>query len=276
MNKLYKTLIYDKQVSLTVMETTDMVNEAIKIHNLNKGAAKTLGGLLTCASYMSGCLKSEVGAISITVKAEGEVGTCSVSGDKDLHIRGYIDGETEGKLKGGYMTVIKDDGFFRPFVGTCQLVCDDVSENFMQYFHISEQIPTAVAVGVEIGDDGKCVIAGGVVMQLLPGTSQENMDKAENKMQNFVKVCEVLKEMGVEGIMQKLFKGETEEGFVYMYSPEYKCNCSRQKISKILLSMSKDELLSIVNEQGKVSVHCHYCNTEHEFFKEDILKLFNE
>jgi len=229
MNKLYKTLIYDKQVSLTVMETTDMVNEAIKIHNLNKGAAKTLGGLLTCASYMSGCLKSEVGAISITVKAEGEVGTCSVSGDKDLHIRGYIDGETEGKLKGGYMTVIKDDGFFRPFVGTCQLVCDDVSENFMQYFHISEQIPTAVAVGVEIGDDGKCVIAGGVVMQLLPGTSQENMDKAENKMQNFVKVCEVLKEMGVEGIMQKLLREKRRKASFICIPPNINATAHAKK-----------------------------------------------
>ena len=137
MNVILKTLVYDRQVSLTILNTTQLVNDAIKIHNVKGGAAKTLADMLTAATYMSGCLKSDVGAVSLTVKADKEVGTVSVSGDKNLHIRGYIDGNLNGKLKGGYMTVVRDDGFFRPFVGTCELVCDDVSENLMQYFHLT-------------------------------------------------------------------------------------------------------------------------------------------
>jgi molecular chaperone Hsp33 len=258
------------------MDTTQLVNDAIRIHHLDAGSAVSLGGLLTCCVYMAGCLKSNKGAVSITVKSQGDSATVSVSGDVNGHIRGYIDGNSGGKLQGGTMTVIKDDGFYRPFIGTIELPCNDVSENFMQYFHQSEQIPTAVSVGVELNDDGTCRVAGGVVMQLLPGTSDENRDKAEEKMQEFVNVCEVLKKYKADGIMNELFKEETKKSFVYQTFPTYQCNCSRQKISGVLVSMGKSELLNIIKEQGKVSVHCHYCNTVYDFNEQDIEKLFHE
>lgn len=270
MNKLYKSLIYDREVSLSVLETTQLVNDAIKIHNLNVGSAKTLGSLLTCAAYMAGCLKSDKGAVSITIKANGDSATASVSGDKDLHIRGYIDGECSGRIGGGYMTVVKEDGFYRPFVGACELKGDSVSENFMQYFHMSEQIETAVAIDVKI-KDGKCVAAGGVVMQLMPGCSQENMDRAEEQMQAFVNVAEVIERLGADGIMREYFDGEAKH--CYQYFPEYKCNCSRKKIEGVILPLGKDELSAIIEEEGAVRVHCHYCNKDYEFTGEDIDKL---
>ena len=274
MNKLYKALIYDRQVSLSVLETTELVNDAIKIHGLCEGAAKTLGGLLTCCAYMSGCLKSEKGCVSLTIKAGGSAGTASVSGDVNLHIRGYIDGSAEGKMDGGYLTVVKDDGFFRPFVGASELVGDDVSENLMQYFRMSEQIPTAVAVGVKL-KDGKCVSAGGVIMQLLPGTSDLNRDKAEEKMQNFVNAAEVIEKFGAEGVINEFFKDELKPEDIYLLFPEYKCNCSKEKIKNVILPLGEEELLNICEEEGGVKVHCHYCNTDYIFTKEDVLKLFN-
>ena len=270
MNKLYKSLIFDREVSLSVLETTDLVNDAIKIHNLDGDSAKTLGSLLTCASFMAGCLKSDRGAISITVKANGDAGAVSVSGDKDLHIRGYIDGSCKGRLNGGYLTVIKEDGFYRPFVGASELVGDSVSENLMQYFHISEQIETAVAIDAKIAD-GRCVVAGGVIMQLMPGCSQENMDRAEECMQNFVDVAAVLEKLGADGIMSEYFKDEAQ--YCYQYFPEYKCNCSRKKIEGVILPLGRDELYKIIEAEGEVKVHCHYCNTTYRFTREDIDKL---
>ena len=243
MNKLYKALVYDREVSLSVLDTTEMVNDAIKTHNLDESSAKTLGGLLTCAAYMAGGLKSDRGAVSLTVKADGEAGTVSVSGDKDAHIRGYIDGSCGGKLNGGTLTVIKDDGFYRPFVGTCELKGDDVSENLMQYFDKSEQIPTAVAIGVKMSD-GKCIAAGGVIMQLLPGTSDENMDRAEERMQAFVNAAAVVEKYGADGIISNFFK-ELDESEIYITFPEYKCNCSRKKIQNVILPLGRDELYKI-------------------------------
>jgi len=272
MNKLYKALIYDLQVSLSVLDTTELVNDAIKIHNLDEVSAELLGGLLTACAYMAGCLKSDEGAVSITVKSGDGSATVSVSGDKDGHIRGYIDGAENG-LKGGFMTFIKEDGLFRPFNGTCELKSGDVSENLMQYFHQSEQIETAVAIGVKI-EGGKCVSAGGVVMQLLPGTSEENMDRAENAMQNFVNAADVIEKLGADGIMDKYFAEETKRGGVYLTFPEYKCNCSRKKIEGVLMPLGKTELLKIVEEEGCVNVHCHYCNTDYKFTGEDVEKLF--
>lgn len=273
MNKLYKTLIYDKEVSLSVLDTTALVNDAIKIHNLNEVSAKILGGLLTTCAYMAGCLKSDKGCVSITVHSGDGSATASVSGDMEGHIRGYIDGAEKG-LKGGTMTVVKEDGFFRPFVGTSELKCDDVSENLMQYFHISEQVPTAVAIGADI-ENGECVCAGGVVMQLLPATSEENMDRAENAMQNFINVTAVLKEYGADGIMDKFFGEANNNQGVYLTFPEYKCNCSRKKIiDKVLTPLGREEFVKILEERGKVEVHCHYCNTDYVFTDKDEEELF--
>lgn len=274
MNKLYKTLVYDNQVSLSVLETTELVDKAIKIHSLSQRAAYLLGSLLTCGAYMAGCLKSDEGSVSLTIKAANGDGAVSVSVDSKLHVRGYVDGSCTESLKGGTLTVIKEDGFFRPFIGTCEIKTDDVSEIFMQYFHQSEQIPTAVAIGVSLNEDGSCKCAGGVVMQLLPDTTEENMDRAENKMQHFVNVTSVLEQYGADGIISEIFKGEIVKKGLYLYHPDYICNCSRKKIEGVLMPMGKAELLSIVKEQGNVSVHCHYCNTDHIFDEKDIEKLF--
>lgn len=270
MNKLYKALVCHGEISLSVLECTELVEEAIKIHRLTDGQAKTLGGFLTAAAYMSGCLKSERGAISITVKSGEGGATVSVSGDIAGHIRGYIDGEG---LKGGTMTVIKEDGFFRPFTGTCELKSDDVSENLMRYFQMSEQIDTAVLIDVRV-EGGKCLAAGGVVMQALPGTSEESLGVAEGKMQALA-ACDFAAK-GADGVMEEFFSDLTEGGGVYLTFPEYKCNCSREKIGRVILSLGWKEAKSILAEQGKISVHCHYCNTDHLFTAEQTEELFGK
>ncbi len=272
MNKLFKTLILNNEVSLSVLDTRELVEAAIKIHNLDDKSAELLGGMLTACAYMAGCLKSERGAVSLTIKSGDNSATVSVSGDFNGHIRGYIDGAEKG-LKGGTLTVIKDDGFYRPFIGTSELKSNDVSENLMQYFHMSEQIETAVAIGVKV-KDGKCIAAGGVVMQLLPGTSAESMDSAENTMQHFVNAADVVEKYGAEGILKNYFGLSGEERGIYLSFPEYKCNCSRKKIEGVIMPLGRGELLKIIEEEGAVKVHCHYCNTDYSFTKEDIEELF--
>ena len=273
MNKLFKALIYDKQVSLSVLDTTDLVNKAIKIHNLSGQSARLLGNLLTVCAYMSGCLKSDKGAVSITVKSPDSSGSASVSGDVNLHIRGYVDGSCKTSLAGGTVTVIKDDGFYRPFTGACELISDDVSENMEHYFDLSEQIPTKVRVGAKF-DGEKCLAAGGVVLQLLPGHTDEVKKFAEEKFAEIADVAEDIRTLGAEGLIKKYFSQQTAGVHMYITEPQYKCNCSRGKIATLLLSVGKSELENILKEQGEVSVHCHYCNTDYKYLKEDIDKLF--
>lgn len=269
MNKLYKALVYGGNISLSVLDTRELVNDAIKTHGLSDAAAETLGGLLTAAAYMAGCLKSERGAVSITVKSGDGSATVSVSGDSAGHIRGFIDGET---LKGGTMTVVKEDGFFRPFTGCCELKSDNVSENLMSYFQHSEQIDTAVLIDVRV-EGGKCLYAVGVVMQVMPGAAEEDIRAAEDKMQE---IASTGLTDGGEAVMERHFRSLMQDGGVYLYFPEYKCNCSRKKIEGVILSLGRKEAESIIAERGKITAHCHYCNTDYEFGADDVEKLFTE
>ncbi len=264
-NKIYKALIFGGDVSLSVLDTRQLVQDGRDIHGLDDSHAELLGGFLTAGAYMAGCLKSDQGAISITVKSGDGSASVSVSGDVAGHIRGYIEGDG---LKGGTMTVIKEDGFFRPFNGICELKSDDVSEDLMQYFQVSEQIDTAVFIRVKF-TDGVCDYAGGVIMQIMPGAKEESMRGAEDLMQ------EIAKEefTTADDIIQRYFQ-DIEECNLYTLFPEYRCNCSRKKIGDIIVSLGENEAYSIIDEQGKITVHCHYCNKDYNFNIHDVDRLF--
>lgn len=272
---ILRGLLYNGEVSFAVADTTRLVNEAIRIHGLSALSAAALGRTLTAAAYMCSSLKEERGALSVSVKGDGVGGSIYVSGDKALHMRGYIENphaelppNAMGKLdvggcvgRNGYLSVVRDDGDNIPFVGTTELVSGEIGEDFAAYFAYSEQIPTAVAVGVKIGTDGTCLGAGGVFLQPLPGASEESIEKAEKSIGQFSAISSLMERMTAQEVLEQYF------GAVKFYTqkPEYKCNCSRHYIEGILAAMGEEELRSILAEQGEISVHCHYCNTDYKF-----------
>ena len=276
---ILRGLAFEGEVSVAVADTTQLVNEAIRIHGLSPLAAAALGRTLTVAAYMCSSLKAERGALSVSVKGNGVGGSIYVSGDKSLHMRGYIENPNvdlppndKGKLdvggcvgKEGYLSVVRDDGDNRPFVGTTALVSGEIGEDFAAYYAESEQLPTAIAVGVKIGKDGKCLGAGGVFLQPMPGAKEENIRKAEEAIYQFGAVSSMLERQTAEEILQEYF------GSVKFYSllPEYKCNCSRNYIEGVLAAMGESEIRSVIEEQGKIEVHCHYCNTDYIFTPEE-------
>lgn len=271
MDKILRALICGGQVSLTVLDTTELVQSSMDIHNTDGKAAEISGGLLTCGAYLSSLLKSERGSVSITVKSERGDGAVSVSADAALHIRGYADGACNSSLKGGSLTVVREDGYSSlPFVGNCSIESDDISDLLELYFGQSEQIPTAVKIRVKCGD-GKCKYAGGVIMQLLPDADEENIERASNAFyaykedENFT--------VGADETYEKYFKN-LSSGEIFALFPEYKCNCSEKKITGVLASLKKSELLEICREQGAVKVHCHYCNKDYVFDENRIEELF--
>ncbi len=282
-NKILRGLVFDDEVSLAVLDTTELVNEAIRIHNLSPLAAAALGRTLTVAAYMCSSLKSENAALSVNIRGDGVGGPICVSGDKDLHMRGTIEDpaaflppNAAGKLdvggcvgRKGYLSVVRSDGEGAPFVGTTELISGEIGEDFAAYFAYSEQIPTAIAVGVKVGKDGTCLGAGGVILQPLPGASEENIRKTEEIMENFRSVSSLVEQGSAEEIAEKYF-GNVK---YYTLKPEYKCNCSRNYIEGVLLSMGEKELMDALEEEGKICVHCHYCNTDYVFSAEDVEKL---
>lgn len=273
MNKIIRTLICGGQVSLTVMDTTRLVNDAIAIHHTDAEASRLFGGLLTGGAFLATSLKSENTGVSITVKAKDGDGAVSVSSDSALHVRGFADGSCTRTLTGGTLTVVREEEGAMPFIGTCEIVSDDVSDIFATYFQQSEQIPTAVSITCETGADGGCLCAGGVIIQLLPEADDEAVDNASRAFYGYVDSPEALMQLGADGVYEKFFSS-LSGGDKYELYPEYRCNCSESKILKILASVGKEELLKIASEQGNVSVHCHYCNKDYVYDKFFIEKNF--
>lgn len=273
MNKIIRSLICGGQISLTVLDTTRLVNDGIAIHNTDSAASEIFGGLLTGGAYLAAQLKSADSGVSITVKAKDGDGAVSVSSDSALHVRGYADGSCTRTLSGGTLTVVREEDGAMPFVGTCEIATDDVSDIFATYFQQSEQIPTAVAITAEIGADGKCMCAGGVIMQLLPDADDEAIDKAGQAFYDYQQAKDALAKLGADGVFEQFF-AKLASGEKYELYPVYKCNCSEEKIVKILASVGKAELLKIAEEQGVVSVHCHYCNKDYVLDKALIEKTF--
>ena len=285
MNRILKTLIYDNQLSLAVLDTTDMVNDAIKIHKLSPLSAAALGRTMTVSTFMASGLKNDTDKLSITIKGDGVGGEIVVCGNADLKMRGYIANpnaelplKENGHLdvggcvgKHGRITIVKSMGLKEPYSGSSELVTGEIAEDFTAYYTFSEQQPTAMALGVKIGTDGKCVGAGGVIIQALPGASEESLFMAEDTIMRMGNISTMIEEWGIDGVVDYFF-GKLD--FTERH-PEYKCLCSRDYIERILLSMGEKELNDILKTEGKISVNCQFCETDYNFNEDDIKALLS-
>lgn len=276
MKNLIRTLVFDGQVSLTLADTTDMVNEAIRLHSLSPTSATVLGKALSAMTYMSACLKGERGEISLSVKSDGECGSIGVSGNRALNLRGFIENKScildEEKCwaDNGALTIIRDDGYNRPFVGTCELLSGSIDASFEQYYAISEQLPTRLETAVELDENGRCVFAGVIALQPLPFTGAEALQKTVDAPLD--EILSSLKGKDAETCVKEHFTADTTVWETR--SAQYKCNCSKDYLSRVLVSLGEEELRRIIAEDGSVKVHCHYCSKDYEFTDEDADKLF--
>lgn len=278
MNNVLRALVYGGQVSLTLADTTELVREGIKLHKLSKGSALIFGKALSAMTFMSACLKGERGEISLAIKSDGLCGDIGVSGNRALSIRGYIGeaqventDETACLGENGSITIIRDDGYSRPFVGSCAVPkTAGVDGAFEEYFRISEQLPTRIATVVELDENGACSFAGAVALQPLPFADKKTLRKTQE-----VVLDEALTDLKKTGLIKTAEKhfGETAAAREERRA-EYKCNCSRGYLLGVLASLGEEQLRQIIKEEGAVRVHCHYCNTDYEFTEEDADELF--
>lgn len=279
MGKIYKTLIFDGQISLSVLDTTDVVNEAIRLHKLTPVCAAALGRTLTVTAFMASQLKGEDERLSVTINGNGAGGKIIAAADSKLNVRGAIDNPTidlplkaNGKLdvggvvgNSGYITVVKNLGLKEPYVGRSELVSGEIGEDFAAYYAYSEQQPTAIAVGVLIKNE-KCIGAGGVIIQPLPDCTEENLVKAENLVNKFSDVSKQISETGVEGIIEKYFKGYDFNAF----DVRYKCNCNDEYVRKVLITLGEKELYDAIEKDGKIEVCCQFCDKKYVYYKKDV------
>ena len=284
-SKIYKTLVFDDAVSLAVLDTTALVNEAIRRHQLSPVAAAALGRTLTATAYLASWLKDGESSLSVSVNGGGAGGKIGAAADGALNVRGFIEHpdvmlppRADGKLdvgscvgKRGTLTVIRDDGAGIPFVGTSELVSGEIAEDFSAYFLTSEQRPTAIALGVKIAPDGTCSGAGGVFLQPLPGADEETLVRTERAIGAYAALSSVIEREGAQRILHDFDITGLSEREV-----RFRCHCSRERAASAVLSVGRKEAENIVREEGSIVVHCHYCNTDYTFDGEDVARLFGE
>ena len=282
MDVLYKTLIYDGQISLSILETTDIVNKAIFYHKLTPLTSATLGRTMTASLFMASTLKNEGDRLSVTIAGDGVGGKVIVSCDSNLSVRGYIENpkaelplKPNGKLDvascvgKGRLTIVRNMGMKEPYTGSSEIISGEIAEDFSYYYALSEQQPTAMALGVKVQND-RCVGAGGIVIQTMPFCSEEAIKKAEKLISEFSDISTKIQNYGAKGIISEYFSEYTFNE----YYPKYKCVCSNDYILSMLYAIGKDELYDIILEQGKVEISCEYCDKVYTYYKQDIDKLF--
>ncbi len=285
MKNVVRTLIFDEQVSLTLLDSTRTVREAIRLHSLSRPSAVALGKALSVMTFMSASLKEEGHAISVSVRGNGEGGEISVSGNGLLQMRGYIgnpavpeipgetDAEAERRCIGteGSLTVIRDDGYGRPFVGSCLLSpSGEADRSFEEYYRVSEQNPAYIASVVRFSGE-RLAFAGAAVLQPLP-FAEESVVKKLPRGAELAAIAEKIGELGPEKCARDCFSANSA-AFTEREAA-YKCNCSREYLSGVLLSLGRAELEDILRTDGEIKVHCHYCNKDYRFTREDVEKLF--
>jgi len=270
--------------------TTDTVREARELHGLSPVASAALGRTLTGAVLMSKMLKGEKDTLTLQIRGDGPLGGIATVSDSHANVRGYVYNphvhlplNSMGKLDvsgaigpNGYLNVIKDLGLKEPYIGYVNLVSGEIAEDIAYYFAYSEQIPSVVSLGVLINPDGTIANSGGFIIQLMPGAEEELISYLEGRINSLPPVTALLSEgRDAEGMLDPIL-GERGLAVADREPCMYKCNCSRDRMERNLVSLGPKDILDMIREQHGAELQCYFCNKKYQFSEEDLRALIDD
>lgn len=289
-DEIVRAMTADGYVKAVAVTGRDLVERARNIHTLLPMATAALGRALLGASMLGDMLKEEKGSLTLQIKGGGPLGTVLAVSDYEGNVRGYVQNphvelmeKHQGKLdvgaavgSTGTLTVIKDIGLKEPYVGSIGLFSGEIADDLAMYFVESEQIPTACALGVLVGTDQSVTSAGGYLIQLLPGASDDIIDKIEAGVHRVGSVSHAL-EGGLdgEGLLRAVLSDFQLE-ILEKHPVEYRCYCSRDRVTRALISMGREELSSLIQDQGQADLTCQFCDKVYHYSQEQLEKLLAE
>ncbi len=280
---LIKALAFNNECRIYACKTTNLVEEARQRHNTLRTASAALGRTMTATAMMGAMLKGEE-RLSVTIDGNGPVGKIIVNANSKGEISGYIENpevhlelndskklDVKGAVGNqGNLLVTKDLGLKDLFTGQSPIVSGEIGEDFTYYFAVSEQTPSAVNVGVLTNTENDSILAsGGFIIQMLPNASEETITFLENKLGELEAISSmILKGMSPEDIIEAVTDGNFE--IVEKLGLEFKCDCSRYKLSRAIAALGEDEISSMIDEGNEVHTNCNFCNQEYVFDKEEL------
>ena len=291
MNIIMDTLVrgtsMDGSIRVISAVTTDIVNEAVRIHNTYPVATAAMGRLLTAAAIMGATFKNESDTLTLQIKGDGPLQSIVAVGDAQSRVRGYVANpyvdrplndkgklDVGGAIGQGFLTVIRDLGLKEPYIGQTPLVSGEIAEDISYYYAQSEQIPTAIGLGVLVDVDNTVISAGGFMIQMLPGSTDEMAQKLNETLKNLPAVSKLIK----DGTTAEDLFFSISEGFDMLMDnnfvvPKYECKCSKDRMEEALVSIGEEELNAIIEEQGEAELTCHFCDNKYKFSKEELQNL---
>ena len=290
MDRLIRAITADGMVKATAVTTRSLTERARQIHKTLPVATAALGRTLAAASMMGNALKSDGASLTIQVRGGGPLGAIVVVSDNEGNVRGYVEHpgvdlplREDGKLDvgtavgaDGTLTIIKDLHMKEPYVGSVQLLGGEIAEDIAQYYVESEQIPTACALGVLVERDQSVRCAGGYLIQLLPGAGEDVISRVEAGVYAAGAVTKMLAEQDDPEAMLRKVLSDFELEVLETSEVTYRCTCSRDRVSRALLSLGSKELQAILDEQGKADLTCQFCDKVHHFSGEDLRRLVEQ
>ena len=284
MSKMVRAISDMGGVVISAIDSTDIVKRMEEIHKTSAVVSAALGRMLTASQLMASTLKSASDTITLRIKADGPIGLITVACDGRGHCKGYVENNVveiplrrDGKLdvgsavgRNGQLYVVKDIGMKEPYVGSIPLESGEIAEDITAYYAYSEQIPTVCALGVLVNPDLSIKCAGGYLLQLLPGATEEEISLVENNIKNIPSITNFF-ESGhdVYDIINTVMDG-FNPSILDETDVKYQCDCSRERVKKALISIGIKDLEMLRDEEDQIEMGCQYCDAKYYFTKNDL------
>lgn len=279
----------DNQIRAFAATTKELVEKARAAHDTSPVATASLGRLLTGGVMMGVMMKGEKDLLTLQVKGDGPIGGITVTADSQGHVKGYVENpdvllpanalgklDVGGAVGNGMLRVIKDMGLKEPYVGQVALETGELGDDLTYYFATSEQVPSSVGLGVLMEKDNTVKQAGGFIIQLMPFTDEKVIEALEKKISEVQSVTSMLNlGMTPEDILNELL-GEFHPEISEKIPAEFHCDCSKKRVEKVLISLGKKELTSIINDGKPVELKCHFCNSGYTFTTEELKEILKK
>lgn len=288
-DKLLIATAKNDEVRIIAAITTELVNEGVTVHECTPTAAAALGRMLTAGSLMGAMMKNAKDSTTIKIDGSGIARGITVTAHSDASVKGFIGNpkadlpeNSKGKLDvggivgiDGSLTVITDMGLREPYVGQVPITTGEIGDDLAYYYTASEQVPSAVGLGVLVNPDFSIKAAGGFIIQMMPGYQELTADLITYRLEEIPSITKLISDgMSVEEILNFIFEDMDLKILGEMH-PEYKCDCSRDRVEKALISIGKKDLEEIYNEGKTEELKCNFCNKAYYFTHEDIGNLLN-
>ena len=293
-DKIIRATAAQEYIRAFAVDSTEMVAEAREIHKTFPVVTAALGRLLSAGAMMGSMMKGDDDLITLTVKGDGPIGSITVTADSHGNVKGFpgnpsvdiptredpVSGAVKldvgGAIGQGILTVSMDLGLKEPYNGQVELQTGEIGEDLAYYFTVSEQTPSAVALGVMIGKDSSVLHAGGFIIQLMPDAQEEVIAALEAKLADLEPVTTLMERgLGPEEIL-RLILGDMNLIITEEKPVRFHCNCSRERISHALATLSTDDLESMISDDEELEVKCFFCNSAYKFGTDELQEILQQ